>query len=124
MNATPDPLAALAVGGISKVEVPKLPGSRAAEPNPFVVGKHFPADEQALELTVEGAMDSALVKKLTKQARAAAILVDRTARVNTVQSGPKTKPATKLVIWTIPKVVRARKPAEEAAEAAPEAASE
>lgn len=90
----------------TKAEIPATVSTRVAEPNPF--DGHFPADDKALSFAIDGAADSPMAKKLTAQARKAAQAVDRTARVKTEQSGPKTKPVTTFTVWTIARVTRPR----------------
>lgn len=93
-----------------QVDVPAQAVTRKSEPNPF--DGVFPADEKALRLTVDAPADSKEVRKLISQARKAASAVERTGRVKAETTGSGKNTKTALTFWTVPKITRERKPAE------------
>lgn len=99
-------------------EIPAEQG-RAKEPNPF--DGIFPRDEKAVVLEMPGQNDDkdengAAIRRLCKQARDAAIAVERSARVRQQVKQVKGKDVTVLTFWTVPPIKRTRKDKSENAE--------
>jgi hypothetical protein len=115
--ATPTPT-------ITKVSIPKP----AILANPWT--DYFPADDEGVSFSYDLAPEQVahVVKKVTNQARAAAKLVDRTAKVHISEAvtvdgkGKETGNTTVTIIgWTVAKISKPRRPS---ADAAPEPATD
>lgn len=96
-------------------EIPETVVTRKAEPNPFVDGKVFPTPEGKTAIVVLPSAtedEKKYVEKVVSLAQKAGRLCGTTTRVKREEAGTKAKPQTRLIMWSVPKITRPRKPVE------------